>query len=171
MSNRGIIAKCRTTSSVSMGEIKWKLRPKLDEYFYFIWPTPIKATRNAKAGWLFLAQPDLTHRNKFHATLAPLVKENTEKYIELQAVPETESIETPTNKVQQRVLVLRVPQDECDTMKEFFPEHLPMIETSTSANLHATPLYQSNQLDIAPNRTYKPSYTAKNSSTRTSSTS
>ena len=62
------------TSSMSMGEIKWKLRPKLDEYHYFIWPTPIKATRTAKAGWLFLAHPELTHRNEVHATLIPLVQ-------------------------------------------------------------------------------------------------
>ena len=31
-----------------------------------------------------------------------------------------ESIETSTNKVQQRVVVLRVPYEESDTMKTFF---------------------------------------------------
>ena len=31
-----------------------------------------------------------------------------------------EIIETSTNKVQQRVVVLRVPYDESDTMKTFF---------------------------------------------------
>ena len=48
--NRGLITKCRMTSSIYMAEIKWKLRPKLEGFAYYIWPTPIKATRTAKAG-------------------------------------------------------------------------------------------------------------------------
>ena len=105
-----------------MAEIKWKLRPKLEAHAYYIWPTPIKAIRTAKAGWLFLAHPNLTHRNDIWTTLAPLIEQHTGKRIEFQAVPEIETIETPTNKVQQRVLVLRVPQEECNTMKIFFTQ-------------------------------------------------
>ena len=58
-----ITIKCRMTSSTALAQIKWKIRPKLEEYYYFLWPTPIKATRTAKAGWLYQAHPDLTYRD------------------------------------------------------------------------------------------------------------
>ena len=108
------------TSLMSLTEIKWKIRPKLDTYYYYLWPTPLRAIRTAKVGWLYMAHPDLTHRAAIVTALAPLIKDHTSKEIELQVVSEVESIDTPNNQVKQRVLVIQGPYDDNDTLKTFF---------------------------------------------------
>ena len=75
--NGRITIKCKMTTSLALVQIKRQIRPKLDDYFYFLWPTPIKAIRTAKEGWILQAHPDLTYRDAIHAALVPLIKEHT----------------------------------------------------------------------------------------------
>ena len=72
--NGRITIKCRMTISTALAQIKWKIRPKLEEYYYYLWPTTIKAIRTVKSGWLYQAHPDLTHRYAIRNALAPLIK-------------------------------------------------------------------------------------------------
>ena len=51
--NGQMIIKYRMTTSTALAQIKWKIRPKLEEYYYYLWPKPIKATRTTKVGWLY----------------------------------------------------------------------------------------------------------------------
>ena len=67
---------------MSLTEIKWKIKPQLESYYYYLWPTPLRATRKAKAGWLYMAHPDLTHRGSIVTVLAPLIKTHKGRDIE-----------------------------------------------------------------------------------------
>ena len=78
--------KCRTTSSMSLAEIKRKVRPRLENMHYFLWPTILQATRTAKAGWLYFAHPDLTHRGEIHTVLNPIISQHFGKPLEFQFI-------------------------------------------------------------------------------------
>ena len=72
--NRRMIIKCKMTISTALAQVKWKIRSKLEECYYYLWPTPIKAICTAKSGWLYQAYPNLTHRHAIHTAIALLVK-------------------------------------------------------------------------------------------------
>ena len=115
-----MLVKCRVTSSMSLADIKRKARPRLENLHYFMWPTLLQATRTAKAGWLYLAHPDLTHRGEIHQTLQPIILARLGKEVEFQAVPELETITIHNNKIQQRVLTIRCAYESVDEIRDFF---------------------------------------------------
>ena len=107
------------TTSTSVQEVKWKLKPKLEEHLYFLWPTPLRSVCTQKIGWLYLAHPYLTLQSEIATTLAPLIHQHNGKNIEIQAIPAPEMIEINNQRVHQRVLALRGPHDEADTLRDF----------------------------------------------------
>ena len=117
-----ITVKCRLTSSISILDIKKNLMDKLTSYNYYVRPTILQATRTAKAGWFYLAHPDLTHREEFQVHLPKLIEERFKSKIEFQVSPEKETVTVGKVKVAQRVLVLRCPYDALDKIRQFFME-------------------------------------------------
>jgi len=73
---RGTVkVKCRFTSPLSLLDIKRALMDKLRKHNYYIRPTLLKAIRTSKAGWFYLAHPDLTHRDEFQKQLRQIIEE------------------------------------------------------------------------------------------------
>jgi len=107
---------------MSIVEIKRTLMEKLRTYNYYIRPAILKATRTAKAGWFYLAHPDLTYCEEFQKHLPALLKERYGNTIEFQVAPEKESVTSGGEKVTQRVLVLRCTYDNLDVIRHFFME-------------------------------------------------
>jgi len=120
---RGTVTiKCRVTSSISLVDIKRLIMDKLRKHNYYVRPTILKAVRTSKAGWMYLAHPDLTLRKEFTTTLAPLIQSRFNRHIEFQVAPETENLDTDQGRISQRVLVVRSAYEETDTIRSFFTE-------------------------------------------------
>ena len=115
-----LFIKCRITSSLTLFEIKKKIRPDLEKYNYFLWPTLLKATRTRKAGWLYLAHPDLTNRSEILDKLSGIVVNEFSDEKQFQPVPELETITWGNRKIQQRVLTLRCGHNDVDSLRELF---------------------------------------------------
>jgi len=115
-----VTVKCRITSSMSILDLKRALMDKLRKHNYYIRPTVLKAVRTGKAGWFYLAHPDLTFRNEFQKYLPALIKNELNKVVEFQIAPENETVEMNNEKVSQRVLVARCPYEDTEKIRTFF---------------------------------------------------
>ena len=107
-------------SSAPLVVIKAKIHPKLNEYFYFIWPTPLKVTKTIKIGWLYLAHLDLVYQGNFIKTLVPLLHTHTRRNIKFQVIPTTENVEVNSNTVSQQVFTLQDPSEEANFLQNFY---------------------------------------------------
>jgi len=117
-----ITVKCRITSSDSMLKLKTQLMEKLQKHHYYLRPSLLKAVRTGKAGWFYLAHPDLTHRAEFTKVLPPFITARFQKDIEFQVSPEVESVDIGGKKTSQRVLVVRCPYEEVEKIRMLFTE-------------------------------------------------
>jgi len=117
-----ITVKCRITSSESMVKLKKQLLEKLRKHNYYLRPSLLRAVRTGKAGWFYLAHPDLTHRAEFTKVLPPFIRARFKKYIEFQVSPEVESVDLEGKKTSQRVLVVRCPYEEVENIRMMFTE-------------------------------------------------
>lgn len=117
-----ITVKCRVTSSKSLLDMKRELMEKLKKHSYYIRPTILKAIRTSKAGWFYMAHPDLTYRDDFQQQLPMLIEQRFGKNIEFQVSPESEIQELDGQRVSQRVLVARCPYEDVELIRSFFTE-------------------------------------------------
>jgi len=117
-----ITVKCRITSSESMLKLKQQLMEKLQKHNYYLRPSLLRAVRTGKAGWFYLAHPDLTHRAEFTNVLPPFIKARIQKDVEFQVSPEVESVDIGGKKTSQRVLVVRCPYEEVENIRMLFTE-------------------------------------------------
>ena len=133
---RGSISlKCRITTSISMIDIKRSLLDTLRKKKYFLKPTPLKAIRTGKAGWMYMAHPDLTYRREFEEILSPIIEKAFKRKIEFHATPEMETQRDPTNNnllFKQRVLAIRCPYEEVQAIRQFLTE---VFAPDTSYNI------------------------------------
>jgi len=125
-----ITVKCRVTSSVSIVKLKPLLIDKLRKHHYYLRPSLLRAVRTGKAGWFYLAHPDLTHRAEFTRVLPPFVTAKFQREIEFQVSPELENIETNGKKTSQRVLVVRCSHEEVENIRSLFTELFSAQSTS-----------------------------------------
>jgi len=95
---------------------------KLRKHNYYVRPTILKAVRTSKAGWMYLAHPDLTHRREFDEILQPLIMTRFNQQIEFQVSPENEHVDTEKGRISQRVLVVRSAYEDIDRIRIFFTE-------------------------------------------------
>jgi len=120
---------------MAIQEIKNSIIEKLQKYNYYVRPTPLKAIRTGRVGWMYLAHPDLTHRGDFQKFLSPLIHTRFGREVEFSIAPEMLTVESENSKMSYRVLIVRTAYDDLERMRIFLTEAFADNSTMSIAYL------------------------------------